>query len=110
MKKKPTDSIRHRNQLVISDLDDYALAKAVEDRYLDLSHTYERINHDILLFPDSMSADLLRWREMRVRHDEGDLRHSDAEMQSVRTIAQWTLDVNNEIRNQKKNVLDWKEK
>ncbi len=39
----------------------------------------------------------------------GDYRHSAAEKKSVREVAQWTLDVNNRLRNQPENILEWED-
>ena len=52
---------------------------------------------------------MLRWRQMAVRHRKGDFRNSDAEYESIKTIAQWTVDVNCQIRNQPAKKIVWKE-
>lgn len=90
----------HSDALGPSAQDDIALSDAVEERFLTLSGTYLRVKHEELPIPADMNYDMLRWRKMRVRHKRGDFRHSAAELKSVQVIAQWTLDVNRELRNQ----------
>ena len=94
--------------LIPSDEDCVALADAVESRFLDLCGAYQKIKGKKLIPPPTLRVDLLRWRQMRVRHLSGDLRHSVAELKSTRAAAQWTCDVNAEMRNQVKAAVPWK--
>lgn len=99
----------HRNTLRPSTQDTIALGDAVESRFLDLSETYFRIRKVRLLIPVWIDGDFLRWRMMRVRHKSGDFRNTEAELKSVQEVAQWTLDVNSELRNQPTKVMKWKD-
>jgi len=38
---------------------------------------------------------------------KGDYRHTEAEKRSTRAIADWTLEVNAKLRNQKKTKIEW---
>lgn len=97
---------RHINVLIPSQPDHYAMAKAVEQRFLELCHSWLRIRGVELPIPESLNADMLRWRQMRVRHKSGDFRHTEAEWSSVKAFAQWTLDMNADLRNQPRKVLE----
>ena len=98
---------RHGNILKPSTMDLAALSMAVEERFLRLCGDYLRIKGQQMPIPHSLDADLLRWRQMVTRHRKGDFRNTKAEMMSIKVLAQWTLDMNCELRNQKKQDLDW---
>jgi len=98
---------RHANMLQPSVLDTVALAQAVEERFLRLCGDYLRLRGVEMPIPKSLDGDMLLWRRMRVRHKRGDYRNTEAEVTATRSIAQWTLDVNCELRNQPKQQLDW---
>jgi len=74
--------------------------EAVESRFLDLCGSWRRVKGVDLPISESLNADMMRWREMRVRHRSGDFRHTEAELSSTKAIAQWTLDCNAALRNQ----------
>ena len=109
MSKKNGKANRHKNRLVRSTQDDVGLAEAVESRFLTLCESYLRIKGVQIPIPQSLSTDLLKWRRMRVRHRQGDFRHTEVELEATKTIAQWTLDENAVLRNQEKQILEWKE-
>ena len=98
----------HFNVLQPSPLDAVELCRAVEDKFLDLMTAWLRIKGDYLVVPRSLDADMLRWREMRVRHRGGDLRHTEAELLSTQAIAQWTVTQNCKLRNQPDKKIEWK--
>lgn len=97
----------HLKQLLPSTADTVALAQAVEERFVEVCSTYLRVRGDLLTPPAGLNQDMLRWRQMRVRHKRGDFRNTEAEIQSVRTIAQWTVDINCKIRNQEPKKIQW---
>lgn len=97
----------HTDVLVPSSADAIAMAQAVEERFLELCRAYLGYRGQELPIPKSLDKDFLRWREMRVRHKRGDFRHTDRELNSLRTIAQWTLDVNSGLRGQPLKKLEW---
>jgi hypothetical protein len=90
-------------------LDAYELGAAVETRFLDLCKSWLRIKQEEVPIPDSMNRDLLLWRQMRVRHKQGDRRNSESELRATKTIAQWTVDMNNTLRNQPEAIVQWKD-
>ena len=104
--KKPKDN-RHSNMLMLSDNDMIALAEAVETRYLGLCEDYLRIKGVQLDVPTHLYPDFKRWREMRVRHKKGDLRHSEAEKKSLRSVASWTLMIDCSLRNKEYIEIAW---
>lgn len=89
--------------------DAIALGEAVEERFLNTCGTYLRVNGVRLMIPPSLNADALRWRAMRVRHRRGDFRNSVAELKATRAVAQWTLDVNADLRHQPHTLMQWKD-
>lgn len=97
--------LQHGSMLKPSEQDTVALAMAVEDRFLDLCGAWLRVKGVEIPIPESMNPDMLRWREMRVRHRRGDFRNSEAELKSTKAIAQWTLDMNASLRNQQPQKL-----
>ena len=99
--------MQYFDELKPSSPDDFALAQAVEDRFLDLSGAWSRVRGVSLPIPESLNYDMLRWRTMRVRHKAGDFRNTEAELQSVKAVAQFTLDMNCDLRGQEKKVLQW---
>ena len=98
-------TLQHGNMLKPSEPDTVALADAVESRFLDLCGSWQRIRGVDLPLPQILDSDLLRWREMLVRHRKGDFRNTESELKSVKVVAQWTLDMNAELRNQKPQKL-----
>jgi len=89
--------------------DDVSLSASVEEKFIDLCGTYNRLKGERLPIPLSLEPDMLKWRTMRVRHKSGDFRHTEAEMRSLKMIAEWTVEVNAEMRNQKKPTIEWKD-
>ncbi len=96
----------HVHVMVQSTADCIALGQAVEERFLDLCHAHLRIRGCELPIPRSLDSDVLRWRAMRIRHKRGDFRNTESEWSSTKAVAQWTLDVNSQLRNQQRQELD----
>ena len=86
--------IRHKDVLVKSTEDDVGLGIAIDQRFLVLCRRHEDVTGNPLTFPESMNQDVLRWRKARCRHKTGDYRHTEAELRSMRAIAQWTVTKN----------------
>lgn len=86
-----------------------ALGDAVESRFLDLTHLYLRIRGVELPIPKTMDRDFLLWRTMIKRHRAGDFRFTDSEKKAVRAIAEWTLKINCDLRNQDYTPIQWKD-
>lgn len=99
-------TLRHGSMLKTSDPDTVALGDAVELRFLELCGSWQRVKGAELPIPESLNLDMLRWREMRVRHKRGDFRNTEAELKSTKAVAQFTLDMNFSLRNQPRKVLD----
>lgn len=97
----------HANRLVLSTPDTVALGLAVEERFNTVFNTYLRLRGEQLPIPQSLDKDIHRWRTMRVRHKTGDLRNSDDELQSVKSVAQWTCNLNAALKDQLLTKIDW---
>lgn len=95
--------------LLPSNPDEICLAEKVEENYLELSAAYQRIKGELLIFPRYIDRDVMRWRQMRVRHKAGDYRHTESELKAVKAVAQWTVDVQMTIRNQPAKTVEWKD-
>ena len=99
----------HFNILFPSTLDNIELSKAVQDRFVELCGAHLRITGNHLVPPASLDVDMKRWREMAVRHASGNMQNTEAELRSVKTIAQWLVDTNLALRNQKLKKVEWKD-
>ena len=96
------------NKLAPSVPDTVALSQAVEDRYVELCGTHRRVRGGELVLPAGLDADVIRWRQMQVRFKGGDFRNTEAELRSVRAVAEWTVAVNAEVRNQEPQKIAWR--
>jgi len=131
MTKRDSKSI-HSDRLLPSSMDHVLAAQEIEARFLRLCELYLKIRGEKLPIPRSLSRDMYRWRRMRVRHrcqrcknqtvmvipekqimrcsncgGSGDYRHTEAEWRSAHAVAQWTVDVNCELRNQPRKIIEW---
>jgi hypothetical protein len=79
----------HTNVLVPSPMEAVRLGREVEQRFVRLLADWLRVRGERLVPPPNLDNDMLRWRQMRVRHKEGDFRHTEAELRSMEAIAQW---------------------
>jgi len=93
--------------LLPSQKDTVHLCAAAEDRFLDLCGTYERVKGEQLPIPQSIQSAMVHWRKMIARYKQSDFRNTVSELKALKEFCQWTLDVNNEIRNQPKQTLNW---
>lgn len=75
--------------------DTIALGAEVDERFVRLLDQWLQKRGERLVPPRDMNHDLLLWRTLRVRHKQGDLRNSEAELKALRAVAQWTLDMDN---------------
>lgn len=106
-KKNNVSHTIHTDVLVESVSDTIALGLAVEQRFVTLCESYLTIRGVCLVPPADLNSDMFRWRQMRLRHKKGDYRNTVDELKSTQRVAQWTLNVNNKLRNQEPKVLDW---
>lgn len=97
------------DRLEDSDQDLCQLSLAVESRFIEVLNLHERCRGFTLIPPASLNVDLIRWRSMVHRHHLCDFRHRVSEKIALRNIAQWTLDLNCELKNQPRQVLEWKD-
>lgn len=104
---KPKSKQHFPDRLIPSQLDDYCLARKVEENFLTVCLTHKRKTGEEIPIPPHMDSDILRWRQMRVRHESGDMRHTEAEKKSVKAVAEWTVQTNAKLRNQKTPMIDW---
>lgn len=109
MTRRSNNKPLYRDRLAPGDPDVVALALAVEERFLQLCANWLRSRGEQLPVPRELDGDLLRWRTMRARHGTGDLRSTPAELASTKALAEWTVLMNCELRNQSAKKIQWKE-
>ncbi len=94
---------------IVSQRDDIALTYEVGKRLLELRDRVIRTSGNDLIVPESLVFDMKRMNSLAARYKRGDFRHSEAELRSVKVIAQWTLDLNRAICGQPSETLQWKD-
>ena len=97
----------HRNVLIKSSIDTIQLGHAVEVRFVELTGSWLRIMGVELIPPQDLDKDMLLWRTMSLRHQKADFRNSLEELQATRRIAQWTVNMNCQLRNQPIKQVEW---
>jgi len=97
----------HGEALKNSSQDDTALAVKVEEGFLTICELYAREHGESLPIPKELDQDLFRWRQMAVRHKQGDFRNTESEKQSLRIVAQWTVSVHMALRGQSDKKIEW---
>ena len=102
---KKNGSTRHPNLLIKSDPYTAKLCWEVEQKFVELLNSWQRMRGEELVPPPSLNQDMLRWRQMRFRHKLGDGRHTALERESLGQVARWTLVMVAELRNQP--ISDW---
>ena len=95
------------SRLMPSNQDLIALSMALEERFLNLCNLYQKSKGMVLNIPKGLDKDMFLWRTMAVRHKKGDFRNTDSEKQSIRVLAQWTVDVKATLCNQPTKQLQW---
>lgn len=97
----------HRDALVESSRDDVRLAFEVERGFLTICELHARAFDEPLPIPRELEQHILRWRAMRIRHRNGDLRHAESEKKSLKVVAQWSVDENSRLRGQPITKIQW---
>ena len=83
-------------------------ATAVEERFLTVCKRYLKKWGVELQIPNHLKQDFIHWRELVVRYNQGDFRHTDAELRSLKEIAQWTVDINCELCGAQYTNIAWR--
>lgn len=102
-----TNGHAHYAILSKSTLDTIELAKAVEERFLLVFHTHMKMCGMQLTVPHELKKDMIRWRQMCVRHKRQDFRNTLSELESTKSVAQWTVDIHRSLRKQKPAKVAW---
>jgi hypothetical protein len=93
--------------MVKSNQGEIQLVYEVGKRLLELRDRIIRTTGMDLIVPESLRTDMKRMDSVAARYKRSDFRHSGAELKSVQTIAQWTLDLNRAICGQPSEILHW---
>ena len=102
------NNVIHNNVLQTSDQDTIQLCLAVQDRFIAITGSWLRVTGNQLIPPKNMDKDMLLWRKMVARFRRHDYRNTIDELAATRRIAQWTVDMNNKLRNQPEKKVEWK--
>lgn len=105
MRKKK--EIRHRSVLQKADQDTRHLCAAVDTRVSEVLNLHVRVREHPPMIPKNIQEDINLWRQMVVRFKKDDWRCTEDERQALRRVAQWSLDLNCDLRNQPRKVLEW---
>lgn len=97
----------HFNRLFESNEGHVQFVDAIVERVEIVRNLHLRLRGSLLDTPPDMSTDMRRFMTLLDRYSQGDMRHSRAELQACRTIAQWTVDINCELRNQPRKEVQW---
>lgn len=95
--------------LLTSEKDDIALAFEVSKRALEVGDLYRNRTGLQLQMPPDMVPDFKLMQAMVSRHQKGDFRHTVDEKLALKSVAQWTLDMNCDLRGQPRKNLTWKD-
>jgi len=98
---------QHINTLNPSPLDYRLLCDALNHRFPQLCQMFFKVKGAQLAPPSHLDRDMLLWRTLNHRYLQGDFRHTDDEINSVKRSCQWTLDVKCQLAGQEQKVLDW---
>jgi len=102
----------HGDRLIRSSADCKKLVQDVESGFLTVCGLYGQKHGNGVSPPMSpeIRKAMVGYREAAVRHKQGDYHHKPSEWQAMKVIAQWTIDVNCELRGQPHKVLDhWRD-
>lgn len=97
------------DRLLPATLDIRSLSDAVQDRFIQLFDFHAQVKGFNLAPPAELDRDLVRWREMVARFRLGDFRAKESEITALKTVAQWTVDENAKLRNQKQVTVQWQQ-
>ena len=95
--------------MIKSKQDDVMLVYELIVRLADLNELFLRVKGREPVIHATLQDDLKRVDTVALRHKKGDFRHTDMEIKSVKTIAQWALDLKKELCEQPPEVLAWKD-
>ena len=93
--------------MIHSKKDDIALCYEVGKRLVELRDRIIRTTGMDLIVPEHLRMDMKRMNSLAARYKRSDFRHSNSEKKSLRTIAQWTVDLNRSICGQPSITLQW---
>ncbi len=98
----------HTNVLVKSDMSCLEGCQALEERFLTVCNRYAKKWGVDLPVPTYMQKDFIRWRTLVRRYNVNDFRHTEAELRSLKEIAQWTVDENAKLCGQPDTKIKWR--
>ena len=100
---------RIRDKLFVSSRDLIMLAESIEIGFMEVLDGYLEKWQQMVEVPPDIKEAVILWRMMMIRHRMGDVRHTEAEKEAVKIVAQWTVDKQMVLRNQKSKKIEWGE-
>lgn len=100
-RKRSKAQLIHGNALLLADASLITGVRAVADRLADLRAATQRLRGIDLIQPPELDLDVIRFHELLERFQKADFRYTEPELLSLKAVAQWSLQVNAKLRNQK---------
>lgn len=100
-KKKRKSAYIHGSALLPADASLITGVRAVADSLAALKHATQRLKGIDLIQPPELDQDVIRFHTLLARFQDADFRYTEAELTSLKAVAQWSLRTNAELRNQK---------
>ena len=91
----------HGSALLQADASLITGVRAVADRLADLRGAYRRLRGIDLIQPPELDHDVVRFHALLDRFQGADFRYTEPELRSLKAIADWSLQTNAKLRNQK---------
>lgn len=99
---------QHFDTLELSTKDCIQLAREIEPRFLTVCELYGRKwGGQTPPISKEMEKHFMRWRQVVIRHRNGDMRNTLSEWQSMKEVAQWTVDLNCKLCGQEPKTVEW---
>ncbi|MCK5615526.1 hypothetical protein KAR91_77395 [Candidatus Pacearchaeota archaeon] len=89
VERSKRSKIIHLNKLNPSPHEALKMGADVERIYISLANDYRRTKNEDFVPPQELNEDMLRWRTMVVRHNNGDYRCTEAELLAMEAVAEW---------------------
>ena len=96
-----------RDKLLVSSRDLIMLAESIDIGFKEVVDGYLEKWQQTMEIPSDIKEAIILWRTMIVRHRMGDVRHTEAEKEAIKIVAQWTVDKQMILRNQESKKIEW---
>lgn len=91
---------QHSDNLQKASPDHVELTRRVKENIQELCFLQKRVRGTDLKFPLGLTQDVMRFTAITDRFWKGDFRYRQSEIDAVKALAEWSLILNAELRNQ----------